>query len=198
MHYEPKNFTHLLGMSGFSDELLQNHFTLYEGYVKNTNTLQEKLQNFPLDETPLVERSELQRRFGWEYNGMKLHEYYFENMTQNEGTLPSTELTNHIAHHFGSFERWKRDFVQIGMMRGIGWVLLACDDAGVFRNTWVSEHDGGLLVSHKPVFVMDVFEHSYIREYGLKKASYIDAFFSHANWHVVEQRISNALTKTEI
>lgn len=88
MVYASKNFTRLLGAPGFSETLLQNHFTLYEGYVKNVNLLAdmlaEKLKN---DSLSSPEYAELKRRFGWEWNGMRLHELYFGNMTKEKTAL---------------------------------------------------------------------------------------------------------------
>jgi Fe-Mn family superoxide dismutase len=199
MTYEPKNYTHLLGMNGFSDDLLKNHFALYEGYVKNTNTLQEKIQGFIGETSPTAERAELQRRFGWEYNGMRLHELYFENLTRDKTNAPSSELIHSIENHFGSFEKWKNDFSQIGLMRGIGWVLLVQDDEGALRNIWINEHDVGLLALHTPLLVMDVFEHSYMLDYHLKRSPYIDAFLAHIDWEVIDKRHHvHMLTKGKI
>ena len=72
--YQAKNFDHLLGTPGFSDMLLKNHFTLYEGYVKNFNTLNEILMTMEeKGEVGTPVDAELNRRFGWEFNGMRLH-----------------------------------------------------------------------------------------------------------------------------
>ncbi len=187
--YTPKDFKALLGTSGFSDTLLTNHFTLYEGYVKNTNTLVEKLRGGTYAPgTP--EYNELTRRFGWEWNGMRLHELYFGNM-KNGGQALTTggALEKSLIATWGSVENWKKDFIGVGGMRGIGWVILASDDeSGALYNVWINEHDGGHLAGATPLLVMDVFEHAYITDYGIKRADYIGAFMNAVDWSVVEAR----------
>lgn len=191
MNYEPKDFKNLLGTSGFSDQLLKNHFTLYEGYVTNTNKVSALLKEMVAQEkvaTP--EYAELKRRFGWEFNGMRLHELYFGNMT-NGGKKSDTSgaLAKKITEEFGSLEQWEADFKGTGTMRGIGWVVLAFDAAGNrLFNTWINEHDVGHLAGATPVLVLDVFEHAYMIDYGLKKADYITAFMNAVDWGAAEER----------
>ena len=189
--YEPKKFEHLLGIEGFSDELLKNHFTLYEGYVKNVNGLVDLLT---AKEAATVEYSELQRRLGWEFNGMRLHEFYFENMMKGGSELDeNSNLGKLMIKLYGSFENWKKNFVSVGMMRGIGWVVLYYDPlANELFNVWVNEHDGGHLVGCVPILVMDVFEHAYMLQYGLKKADYIEAFMKNICFHVANARFAAA------
>ena len=120
--YEPKDYGRLIGTQGFSDTLLTNHFTLYQGYVKNTNTLLEKFQTA---EAGTPEFAELRRRFGWEFNGMRLHEYYFENMTKERSELAAdSPFASKLTEAFGSFDKWLADFKASGAMRGIGWTIL--------------------------------------------------------------------------
>src|SRR5580765_4264876 len=85
--YQPQNFEHLLGTAGFSDKLLKDHFKLYENYVKNTNKLLGLLSASRAGDTEDPRFSEVRRRFGWEFDGMRLHEYYFGNMSREGGTL---------------------------------------------------------------------------------------------------------------
>lgn len=184
--YTKKDFSHLLGTDGFSDALLSNHFTLYEGYVNNTNKLIELLDTKEIG-TP--EYSELQRRFGWEWNGMRLHELYFGNMQKDEATHPEGALQEKIEKVYGSFENWRKNFEGVGMMRGIGWVILAHDqESDELFNVWINEHDLGHLAGVTPLLVMDVFEHAFMLDYGLKKADYIENFFKHIDWKVVSAR----------
>lgn len=191
--YEAQDFKRLLGMAGMSGALLTNHFALYEGYVKNVNALLELLA---AKEPGTPEYAELKRRFGWEWNGMRLHELYFGNMKggqelgmKNEDLGVGEKMRERIADSFGSFEKWRKDFVGTGTMRGIGWVILAKDpQTGMLFNTWINEHDGGHLSGATPLLVMDVFEHAFLLDYGLKRADYIEAFFKAIDWSVVEKR----------
>ncbi|MEK7611844.1 MAG: Fe-Mn family superoxide dismutase [Patescibacteria group bacterium] len=188
--YEPKKYDHLIGTPGFSNTLLANHFTLYEGYVKNVNTLLEKLKSIE----PSPEASELKRRFGWEWNGMRLHEYYFGNMTREAQQATSdSQLTTKLKEQFGSVDAWEKDFRNTGAMRGIGWTMLVHDrSAKKLMNVWVTEHDMGHLAGTEPILVLDVFEHAYITDYGIKRADYIESFMKAINWQETEQRFRNS------
>ncbi|MEK7624811.1 MAG: Fe-Mn family superoxide dismutase [Patescibacteria group bacterium] len=188
--YQPKNFDSLLGTAGFSDQLLKNHFTLYQGYVTNFNKLNDILVAMEKDGkfgTP--EYSELNRRLGWEFNGMRLHELYFGNLTAKASSATS-ELKGKIAKEFGSFEVFEKDFRAMAAMRGIGWVVLYFDkEADRLFNVWINEHDVGHFAGCVPLLVMDVFEHAYMLDYGIKRADYIEAFMKAIDWVVVEGRI---------
>jgi len=193
MKYEVKNFENLLGMEGFSDDLLKNHFKLYEGYVLNFNKLNdillamEKAGNFSSPEF-----AELNRRFGWEFNGMRLHELYFGNLTKEGRKLDNnSELYLKIKEEWGSYEMWEKDFQAMGLMRGIGWVILYYDkESDHLFNVWIDEHDIGHLAGCHPLLVMDVFEHAFIIDYGLKRADYIEAFLTAIDWQIVNYRFT--------
>ncbi len=192
MQFEPQNFDYLLGLTGFSETLLKNHFTLYQGYVTNTNkvlALQNEMQKAGKMDTP--EFAETSRRFGWEFNGMRLHEYYFSNLTKETKPMNATgDLAQELTNEFGSLENWEKNFRAKCAMRGIGWVILAHDSAsGRLFNVWINEHDVGHLAGATPLLVMDVFEHAYMVDYGIKKAEYINSFFKAIDWEVVENRM---------
>ncbi|GBC82072.1 Superoxide dismutase [Fe] [bacterium HR10] len=192
MTYTAKNYEHLLGMEGFSDQLLRNHFTLYQGYVTNTNKLAEALAELAkAGKAGTPEYAELKRRFGWEFNGMRLHELYFENLTRTPRPLdPNSRLARLLREQYGSVDAWREDFKASGLMRGIGWVVLYRDPVtDRLWNTWINEHDLGHLAGCTPLLIMDVFEHAYMLDYGLKKADYIEAFFRHLDWEVVAARL---------
>lgn len=192
--YEAKNFDNLLGTKGFSDKLLQNHFKLYQGYVTNTNKLLDAVSlMLKENKAGTLEYSELKRRFGWEFNGMRLHELYFENMNKKKTELAKNSLLlKKIISEFGSFENWEKDFKSLGSIRGIGWVMLSYDtNADKLFNIWINEHDVGHLSTTTPLLVMDVFEHAFILDYGLNRADYIAAFFNAIDWQAVERRFAN-------
>jgi Fe-Mn family superoxide dismutase len=185
--YSPKDYSHLLGIEGLSDALLNNHFTLYQGYVTNTNKLIDQMKTLAPG-TP--EYAELHRRFGWEWNGMRLHELYFGNLAKHGVPLSERTLKQKIAETWGSFENWEKDFVGIASMRGIGWAVLAYDKKeGKLFNVWIGEHDGGHLAGLIPLLIVDVFEHAFMLDYGLKRASYIEVMMKHIDWHTVEERM---------
>jgi len=189
--YEAQDFSRLKGMKGFSDKALDLHFALYQGYVKNTNLLREELQKLAeQNQTQTPAYAELKRRFGWEFDGMRLHELYFGNLGGKEPLAPESKLMKKIVENFGSYDKWAADFKATGAMRGIGWVLLYEDPKnGSLFNTWINEHDVGHLSGCQPLLIMDVFEHAFISDYGLRRGDYIQAFFDNLNWPAVESRL---------
>ncbi len=191
MPYAAKEYAKLIGMEGFSETLLKNHFTLYQGYVTNTNKVLDTLDQMTKDgKTALPEFAELKRRLGWEFNGMRLHEYYFENLGGKGGIDKNGKLAKKMAESFGSYEAWEKDFRATGAMRGIGWVVLYQDLAsGRLINFWVNEHDVSHPAGCNPLLIMDVFEHAFMLDYGLKRADYIEAFFKNINGAAAEARI---------
>jgi len=192
MAYTSKDYVKLVGMEGFSQTLLTNHFTLYQGYTTNTNKLMDLLSKMRKEgRTDTPEYAELKRRFGWEFNGMRLHEYYFENLGGKTALDKSGALAKKLTEDFGSYEAWEKDFRATGAMRGIGWVVLYQDSvSGTLWNGWINEHDTGHMAGCRPVLVMDVFEHAYMLDYGLKKADYIASFFKNINWKAAESRLT--------
>lgn len=189
--FTAKDYSRLIGMPGFSETLLNNHFTLYQGYVKNTNTLDEaltELRGSGKGSEPGF--AELKRRFGWEFNGMRLHEYYFENLGGNQPINQDGRLASRIHQDFGGFDEWVQDFKSVGAMRGIGWAIMYQDLVnGRLLNFWINEHDAGHPAGCAPILIMDVFEHAFMTDYGLKRADYINAFFQNIDWNSAEQRL---------
>jgi Fe-Mn family superoxide dismutase len=191
MEYISKNFDELLGANGLSDQLLKNHFTLYQGYVTNTNKVINKLNSLLKEgSTGTPEYAELKRRFGWEWNGMRLHENYFDNLSKVGNSIDTTSaLANTIVTNFGSIEDWEKDFKSTGMLRGIGWVALYQDpESKQLFNTWINEHEIGHISGGSLLLIMDVFEHAFMIDYGLKRAEYIEVFFNNIDWKVVSNR----------
>jgi Fe-Mn family superoxide dismutase len=190
MSYTAQDFSSLIGMKGFSETLLKNHFTLYQGYITNTNKVADALAQMAKDgKSGTPEYAELKRRFGWEFNGMRLHELYFENLKGSGGQDRSGKLAKKMDAEFGGVDAWEKDFKACGTMRGIGWVVLYHDTTGdrIF-NSWINEHDMAHLAGCAPILIMDVFEHAYMTDYQLKRADYIEAFMSNINWKATEAR----------
>ncbi len=127
--YKVAEYPGLSGIPGFSDQLIANHMKLYQGYVANTNIMLEKLVEMLSDgkeKTP--EYAELKRRFGWEFNGMRMHELYFGNLSGTVTPGQNDQVCKKIGDDFGGFEIWRKDFIATGAMRGIGWVVLYQDN----------------------------------------------------------------------
>ncbi len=191
MPYAAKDYAKLIGMAGFSETLLKNHVTLYQGYVTNTNKVLDTLDQLTKDgKTAAPEFAELKRRLGWEFNGMRLHEYYFENLGGSGSLNKDGKLGKKLSAAFGSYEAWEKDFKATGTMRGIGWVALYLDtQSGRLINFWVNEHDVSHPAGCTPLLIMDVFEHAFMIDYGLKRVDYIEAFFKNIDWAAVEARL---------
>jgi len=191
MAYTAKDYKSLIGMKGFSDTLLNNHFTLYQGYVTNTNKVMDTLAAMLKDgKVGTPEYAELKRRVGWEFNGMRLHELYFENLGGKAPLNKSGKLGKKLADEFGSYENWEKDFRGTGTLRGIGWTILYQDNvSGKLINQWINEHDTGHPAGCTPILVLDVFEHAFMIDYGLKRADYIESFFNNINWDAAEARL---------
>ncbi len=197
--YQPRSYD-LHGLHGISDRTLAMHFKLYEGYVKETNALTEKIRQFLLDgkvdqeEMPVY--SELKRRYGFEYNGMVLHEYYFGNLTTggSPDPAPPSPFRRATESSFGTYEAWKADFIGVGKMRGVGWAACYLDPtSGRLTNHWITLHETGNVAGFIPLLIMDVWEHAFILDYQpAERIAYIDAFFSNVGWKTVEDRLARS------
>jgi len=198
--YKAKQFP-LSGLTGISDQTLEMHFKLYEGYVKETNQLTEKLDEFlkdgQVDQEEMPAYSEITRRLGFEYNGMVLHEYYFGNLTRQSGSEPlgDSAFSKAVEASFGSYQTWKADFVGIGRMRGVGWAICYQNPHnGRLSNHWITLHEVGNVAGFMPILVMDVWEHAFLLDYKpAERSKYIEAFFANIHWTAVEARIRNLL-----
>jgi superoxide dismutase, Fe-Mn family len=194
--YQEQRFPHLKHLDGLSDDQIAEHLTLYAGYVKQVNTLNLELSALRAQNRASgrdTQFAELTRRLGFEYNGMILHEYYFSNLSPAADSRPSATsgIAQALATSFGSTEQWRTDFHAIGAMRGVGWVIL-CQDPATDRltNQWVTLHHVGVPAGFKPLLVMDVWEHAYMRDYkATERGQYIGAFFRNIDWTLVDRRL---------
>lgn len=177
MKYEIKNYSHLQNIGAISNEAMNMHFKLYEGYVNNTNIILEKLQNLAVNSP---EWNELHRRLGWEWNGMRNHELFFDSLTPT---------TNNLTPDF--FTPLKQHFQNICKIRGIGWAMLVQDKkTKQLMNVWVNEHDAGMLSDVNIILNIDMFEHAYIKDFGTDRQKYLDSIFAHINWDIVTSRLA--------
>lgn len=188
-------------MKGFSKELLKNHFGLYEGYVKNANKLLETLASLQEQgKMPSPEFSEIQRRLSFELNGIKLHEYYFENMNR-DGGRPDKESSFYkkVTAQFGDYKKWENHFRAVAVIRGIGWALTVYDaKTDRLLNTWVDEHHLGHVAGTWPVVVCDLWEHAMLLDYGSDREKYLNAFFEVIDWSAAAGRLEKAAELQEM
>lgn len=197
--YKPKSFA-LSGLTGISDKTLEMHFTLYEGYVKETNRLTERIAEFlrdgKVDQEEMPAYAELTRRLGFEYNGMVLHELYFGNMRRGGGgePQPKSSLRRAVEASFGTWEVWETDFTSIGKVRGVGWAICYQNpETGRLSNHWITLHETGNIAGFRPILVMDVWEHAFLLDYApADRPKYIEAFFSSIAWDAAEARLQPA------
>lgn len=194
--YRARSFD-LHGLNGISDQTINMHLGLYQGYVKETNRLNaeiaEVLKDGKVDQEEMPAYSELKRRLGFEYNGMVLHEYYFGNLRRGGSPDPGrhSAFAKAAEDSFGSYEIWKVDFVGVGKMRGVGWAICYQNPAdGRLSNHWISLHEVGNVAGFTPLLVMDVWEHAFLLDYKpSERPQYIEAFFSNVDWGAVEERL---------
>ncbi len=192
MHtYEARKFT-LPSLEGISDESVKQHIGLYEGYVKNFNAISAKLVEYAADtEKNAIALGELIRRKSFEFDGMRLHEYYFE---QFEGTSTPLSVNGPLAKAFESEYKtyFQEYFKAVGNMRGPGWAILYYDPvAKEFQVGFAGEQHQGHFATLPIILAMDVWEHCFLLDYGAAgKGKYLDAFFKNLNWSVVEKRFA--------
>ncbi len=190
--HAPRTFPGARALDGISDAQIDEHLELYEGYVKAVNALDHDIRELAaagrIDDPAW---SELQRRRGFETNGMRLHELYFEALRPG-GAAIEPALGDAIVHGFGSFDAWREQFVALGMMRGIGWALLVHDPiARTLVNHRIELHEQGVPVGLRPILVMDMWEHAFLRDYqSHEKARYVDAFLRNVDWPACAARIA--------
>lgn len=193
--YTPRSFAHLKGLKGISDGLLETHFKLYEGYVNRTNKLTETLLGLAKEGQAAGSNpayAEMTRRLGFEYNGMVLHEYYFENLRPGgSGQGAQGKLKGELEKSFGSYDVWLADFKAVATMPGVGWAILFQDPrTGLLSNHWVTLHNDGNVAGYTPVLVMDAWEHAFVPDYkATERAKYVDAYFSNIDWEAAEKRL---------
>jgi Fe-Mn family superoxide dismutase len=195
--YSLQPFNHLNGLQGISDAQLAEHLELYAGYVKQVNALMQELAEMRGERRASGKDfglAEGTRRLAFEYDGMILHEYYFTNLKPGGESRPSDRqaLGRALAQTFGSVEHWLENFKAMGSMRGVGWVILFQDPVTErLTNHWVSLHQDGIPARCKPLLVMDVWEHAFMRDYkATERAKYVDAFLKNVDWSIVDRRFA--------
>lgn len=190
--YTPQEGLKPSGLNGITDAQIADHWNLYVGYVNQTNALNKELQELRANgQQASLAYADRRRRYGFELNGMVLHEYYFGNLKANVVRNPDGAFTTAITQQWGSFETWAEDFINTGKSRGIGWAICVIDPlTGQLSNTFVQLHEEGNIAGFHPVLVMDVWEHAYMVDHKAGgRADYIKAFMSNINWAIADARM---------
>ena len=184
-------------LSGISADSVTEHLKLYAGYVKHANLILSKIEEMSKDsETNVYALGELQRRFGFEFDGMRNHEYYFKSLEGGAAALTEGgALHTAITEEFGSFDAWLTRFKAVALTRGIGWAMLYYDKTtGRLLNAWVDEQHLGHLTGLSPILALDVWEHAFVPDYKASgKKAYVEDFFKNLNWSVIEDNFKKAL-----
>lgn len=193
--YIAKTFT-IPELKGISTKSVAEHIKLYEGYVKHTNLILSKIAEIGSDENRAYELSEAQRRFGFEFDGMKNHELYFSSLEgEAQNLAEGSALKSAIEKEWGSFDAWLARFKTVAKTRGVGWAILYYDKtADKLLNAWIDEQHLGQLIGVTPVLALDMWEHSFVADYQPSgKPQYIEDFFANLNWAKIEENYNQAI-----
>lgn len=189
----------LLKMDGISANQISQHFTLYEGYVKKLAEVREKLEKITPEDLQGANQSYSHLRGlkvaeTFAMNGITLHEDYFGNLG-GEGTKTLDRVGFEIKKEFGSLDSFKNNFSACGMAVR-GWVMLVWNHfTGKLEIFGSDVHDFGSVWRATPILVMDVYEHAYMIDYGVKRPPYIEAFMKNIDWTEVAKRLENVDTR---
>lgn len=184
-------------LAGISSKTIEEHLKLYKGYVTNTNLIFNKISELKSDpEKNTFVLGELQRRLGFEFDGMRNHEYYFASLSGSKKEINENgDLHASIEKEWGSFENFLTHFKFVATTRGPGWSILYYDKmSDKLIISWVDEHHLGQLTGLSPILCLDMWEHAYYLDYiPSEKKKYIEAFFSNLNWESVENNFKTSL-----
>lgn len=184
--YEAKTFD-IPELDGISTQTIEEHLKLYQGYVKHVNHIHAELANV----NDGYAKAEMQRRLGFEFGGMKNHEYYFSQFEGGAKDCPDGPFKSLVEERFGSVEAFVEHMKTIAGTRGVGWSMCYLDrTTNQLVTTWVDEQHLGQLADLDIVLAVDMWEHSFMLDYPpSEKKQYIEAFFKNLNWEVVAGRV---------
>ena len=194
--FEEKKFN-IPELKGISAKTIEEHLKLYSGYVKHSNLILEKIVELKADaEKNAYALGEVQRRFGFEYNGMRNHEVYFDSLSGGPKDLTKDgELAKCFDYLWGSYDGWLAEFKAIALTRGVGWAMLYLDrKEHRLLHTWVDEQHLGQLQDCTLILALDMWEHSFVADYQPSgKKQYVEDFFVNLNWGVIEKNFEEAM-----
>ena len=196
--FEEKKFT-IPELVGISAKSVEEHMKLYSGYVKNANSILAKIPEYngyaETDAFAPYVVGEIQRRFAFEFDGMRNHEIYFGHLEGGSAALAEGgSLMNAISEEFGSFDLWFTKFKALALTRGVGWAILYYDkQTNRLLNAWIDEQHLGHLTGLTPILALDMWEHSFVFDYQPSgKKNYVEDFFKNLNWSTCEKNFESA------
>jgi len=193
MSYESKNYDHLKGkLIDLSDSQLEQHFTLYKGYVAKLNEIEAKLAESDSTKSnySFNEYSELKRREAVAFNGSFLHELYFENLGPDKSITP--ELQRALDAQGGMVK--VIDDLSAAALCGPGWALLTHNRRdGRLHTYFIAEHHIGLPIEQDILIALDSWEHAFMIDHGIKRPHYIKIFIENINWSEVSRRFAQSV-----
>lgn len=188
----PKTFSQsLYSMKGISKKTIEEHLKLYQGYVNKYNEIRERLSSLSDDDYgkanqtySLIREFKVELTFAW--GGVVNHEIYFTHLG-GKGGSPSGELLKQIKKDFGSLESFKKDLKATGLAAR-GWVWTAWNNKEERLFNYLGDAQNSFPVWYAvPILALDTYEHAYFIDYGVNRASYIDAFLDNLDWEEVEK-----------
>jgi Fe-Mn family superoxide dismutase len=192
MEYQARTFT-IPALDGISPKSIEEHLGLYGGYVKNFNAMSALMPEYAADAKNALALAELFRRRSFEFDGMRLHELYFEQFEGGASAQPTSgPLFEALTKEYQKPEHLVPYLSAIANTRGPGWAILYWDPVGqTFLAGFVGEQHQGHFATLPIILALDVWEHAFLLDYGAQgKAKYVEAFFKNLNWETVEKRFA--------
>ena len=175
-------------IKGMSERLIVSHYeNNYGGTVKRLNAIEEQLAELDFAAAPAFVVNGLKREQLIAMNSMVLHELFFDGL--GDESEPSGGLRNALARDFGSYERWRSEFLATGkaLRGGSGWVLLTWSPRDrKLVNQWASDHCH-TMAGATPIMALDMYEHSYHIDFGAKADTYVETFMQTIRWANAER-----------
>ena len=193
MTYTPKTFA-IGELQGLSQKQLEVHLALYQGYVKHVNLIHEKIQSLKDSKEDQYVINELRRRYAFEFDGMRMHEYYFEQLEGGAVAASNTDFLAALTKKYGGYDEFVAHLHECAGTRGIGWVVMYQDPvANLLHTVFVADHELGQLSGLPIILAIDLWEHAFMVDYvPAEKKNYVDVYLSNVNWNVVEERFLKA------
>ena len=191
MKYEIQEFN-LPEIKGLSTKQIEVHLGLYKGYVSHVNLIAEKLREGSEGKDAYT-GAELRRRFAFEFDGMRMHENYFEQLEGGPAEIDAEGvLARAVSKKYGDVGSFLGHIKEVAGSRGIGWIVVYYDPkADTVHTVFAGDHELGHLAGLPIIYCVDMWEHAFMVDYiPSEKAKYLEAFMGATNWKVAEKRFA--------